>query len=76
MQRHRFSHILNATQDKHQAGPIANTTGFVVFPLAGDRGWTGAPERWQQQVYQWAFEQAQAVNKPSWIERDLLGVWN
>lgn len=30
----------------------------------------------QQLLYQWAFEQAQAVARPSILERDLLGVWN
>lgn len=29
-----------------------------------------------QQLYLWAFEQAQAVAKPSLPERDLLAVWN
>jgi hypothetical protein len=29
-----------------------------------------------QQVYQMAFQQAQAVVRPSLLERDLLGVWN
>jgi hypothetical protein len=32
--------------------------------------------QWQQRVYQLAFEQAQAVVRPSLPERDLLGVWN
>jgi hypothetical protein len=31
---------------------------------------------WQQWVYRCAFEQAQAVVRPSILERDLLGVWN
>ncbi|HZY84262.1 MAG TPA: hypothetical protein VFE78_05500 [Gemmataceae bacterium] len=31
---------------------------------------------WQQALYQWAFEQAQAVVRPSLPERDLLAVWN
>jgi hypothetical protein len=40
---------------------------------------TGVPAvalSWRQQVYQLAFEQAQAVVRPSLPERDLLGVWN
>jgi hypothetical protein len=32
--------------------------------------------QWQQQIYRLAFEQAQAVVRPSILERDLLGVWN
>jgi hypothetical protein len=31
---------------------------------------------WQQWVYQCAFAQAQAVVRPSILERDLLAVWN
>ena len=31
---------------------------------------------WQQQLYAWALAQAQAVVRPSLLERDLLGVWN
>jgi hypothetical protein len=31
---------------------------------------------WQCALYQWAFNEAQAVVQPSILERDLLGVWN
>jgi hypothetical protein len=31
---------------------------------------------WQQGLYQWALAQAQAVVRPSILERDLLAVWN
>lgn len=34
------------------------------------------PCPWQQQLYAWALAQAQAVVRPSLLERDLLGVWN
>jgi hypothetical protein len=30
----------------------------------------------QQMIYRRAFEQAQAVARPSLLERDLLAVWN
>jgi hypothetical protein len=32
--------------------------------------------QWQQDLYQWALREAQAVVRPSILERDLLGVWN
>ena len=32
--------------------------------------------QWQQELYRWAFAQAQAVAQPSIVERDLLAVWN
>jgi hypothetical protein len=37
-----------------------------------------SPELWslQQWLYQQAFLQAQAVVRPSLLERDLLAVWN
>jgi hypothetical protein len=38
---------------------------------ASQQQWT-----FQQMVYQRAFEAAQAVVRPSILERDLLGVWN
>jgi hypothetical protein len=31
---------------------------------------------WQQELYRWALAQAQAVVRPSILERDLLAVWN
>lgn len=31
---------------------------------------------WQQALYRRAFEEAQRVVRPSWLERDVLGVWN
>jgi hypothetical protein len=52
--------------------PSAN--GFMMCPLPLNP--SSADRSWQQQVYQMAFEQAQAVVRPSWIERDVLGVWN
>jgi len=32
--------------------------------------------QWQQALYQWAYNQAQELLKPSLYERDWLGVWN
>jgi hypothetical protein len=49
---------------------------FMLVPLVMCPG--HALEQWlcQQWVYQRAFEMAQAVARPSLLERDLLGVWN
>jgi hypothetical protein len=46
-------------------------TGFMACPACVP-GLTDA-QRW---LYQMAFEQAQAVVRPSLPERDLAGVWN
>jgi len=49
---------------------------FVAFPLAACQGLMPEPPQAVQWIYRQAFEQAQAVLRPSWIERDPLGVWN
>jgi hypothetical protein len=54
--------------------PAANPSpaGFVCCPQFA------SPEQWMalQWIYRVAFEQAQAVARPSLPERDLCGVWN
>jgi hypothetical protein len=49
---------------------------FVLCPLPFPQAVSAAQWAVQQWVYQCAFEQAQAVVRPSILERDLLGVWN
>ncbi len=50
--------------------------GFLACPAALLP--VGCPAQWlcQQWLYQRALELAQAVLRPSLLERDLLGVWN
>ncbi len=48
--------------------PIAPGS-FVLCP-------SGELNAAQQGLYRWAFEQAQAIARPSLPERDLAGVWN
>ena len=51
--------------------PTPSPAAFLLCPVMG------LPcQQWQQDVYAWAFAQAQAVVRPSILERDLLGVWN
>jgi hypothetical protein len=47
--------------------------GFVLMAVPCQ-----CPQQWTQQqwLYQRALEAAQAVVRPSIVERDLLGVWN
>ena len=56
--------------------PMPTAEGFVYFFAHQQPGLTR--EQWaiQQMLYQLAYEQAQAVARPSLPERDLLGVWN
>ncbi len=50
--------------------------GFVLCPVGAFA--CVSLDQWlcQQWVYLRAFEQAQAVVRPSLLERDLLAVWN
>jgi hypothetical protein len=50
-----------------------NPWAFMLCPCvaASQQQWT-----FQQMLYQRAYEAAQAVVRPSILERDLLGVWN
>jgi hypothetical protein len=49
---------------------------FVIYPPGFFLPVSPEIAAWQQAVYQWAFEQAQQLLKPSIVERDWLGVWN
>jgi hypothetical protein len=49
---------------------------YVAFSGAVLQSLSAEPMHYCQWVYQQAWEQARAVLRPSWTERDLLGVWN
>jgi len=51
--------------------PLASSCNFVLVPVACLPG--AAPSLG---IYQQALKEAQAVARPSILERDLLGVWN
>ena len=55
------------------AAPQASVGGFVVCWVPPGSPGLGV---WQQELYRWAYAQAQAVVQPSILERDLLGAWN
>jgi hypothetical protein len=64
MSRHRFLDQLR-TEPAVTAGVVpALASGFMACPVA-----LQASMAWQQQIYQWAFEQAVAVVRPSRLER-------
>ncbi len=71
MHTHRFRNQLNPPRvpDLHAARSAVD--GFMAIPSI-----LGVPETWQMVIYRRAFELAQAVARPSLLERDLLGVWN
>jgi hypothetical protein len=73
MHQHRFSGQLLVEDRNEPAMPSAQ--GFVVCPVALQQGWQGAACPWQQ-VYQFAYAQAQAVARPSLLERFQEPNWN
>jgi hypothetical protein len=76
MHSHRFSdHFGQQRIAAPQAQPF-NPAAFCAWPLGLPAGAPAQAGCWQQRLYQLAFEEAQAVVRPSWLERDLLGVWN
>jgi hypothetical protein len=57
------------------ADPSPSPEAFFFCPLTV-MPFPSAGQQWQQDLYAWALAQAQAVVRPSLLERDLLGVWN
>jgi hypothetical protein len=56
--------------------PGISPQAFVLCPLVLVQGLTVEQWLWQQCLYHWALGQAQAVARPSLLERDLLGFYN
>ena len=50
--------------------------GFIFIPFTWGRAASLEQQQAQQGIYQMAWENAQAMLRPSLPERDLLGVWN
>lgn len=66
----------NRFRSQASAPPAPAAGAFVLCPLSWFPALTPEQALWQQALYQWAFQQAQAVVQPSLPERDLLAVWN
>ncbi len=56
--------------------PTPSPSAFVLCPVVWFPAVSAAHGHWQQDLFRWALAQAQAVVRPSILERDLLGVWN
>ena len=69
MPRHRF-------RLPTPPAPAPSQDGFVLLSPENLPALTAEEEARRQALYQWAFNEAQAVVSPSILERDLLGVWN
>jgi hypothetical protein len=58
------------------AAPLMQPSAIVLIPAGF---WlVKSVDHWQLTLalYQRAFQEAQAIAKPSLVERDLMGVWN
>ena len=78
MHRHRFLRPEDTVPPSGAAAPAPSASGFMVCPLALHQGLMGWPCAWLQ-VYQAAYAQAQAVARPSRLERLewlLAASWN
>ena len=72
MNRNRLGHYFD--QHSSTPRPLLNACSFVLYPVA-----CNAPlslQHCQAMIYQAAWREAEAIQKPSLPERDLLGVWN
>lgn len=76
MRHHRFSHLIPMERQPEPQQPAVNPAAFCLCPASMMPAMP--PDQWlmRQMIYQMAFQQAQAVVRPSLPERDLLAVWN
>jgi hypothetical protein len=73
---HRFRSWLGENRLSQSSVAQPSLKGFVACPVPVLQAFGMHQLTRQQQLYQMAFQEAQAVARPSILERDLLGVWN
>jgi hypothetical protein len=76
MRRKLFSVEVRMNQLPRPPAPDISPTAFALWPVGWPLGLTVEQILIQQWLYLCAFEQAQAVARPSLPERDLLAFWN
>jgi hypothetical protein len=76
MFRHRLAHEADYYRLPEPPPPAVRPGSFLLCTVAVMPGWTTDQWAGLQQVYVYAFEQAQAVARPSLLERELLAIWN
>jgi hypothetical protein len=76
MHHNRFATESPVIRLPQPPAPGISPNAFIICPLLLVPGQSLEQWLWQQWVYQRAFEQAQAVARPSLQERDLLAAWN
>jgi hypothetical protein len=75
MHQHRFRHQQDFGPVLPTATDAPATGAFMVCPVALSQGWMGQPGLWLA-AYQRAYECAQAVLRPSQVERLQAASWN
>lgn len=76
MLHNRFNTEVDSVRFPHPPLRAIAPAAFRLCPATIVQGLTVEQRAFQQWVYQRAFEEAQAVIRPSLLERDLLGVWS
>ncbi len=76
MRRHQVLFDLQLYRVPQPPAPTMVPAAFAMCPLSMMPGASAAQWLAVQQIYRAAFEQAQAVARPSILERDLLAMWN
>jgi hypothetical protein len=72
---HRFRHQLKSLPVSTATADAPAAGGFMICPAALAQGWMGQPWLWLA-AYQHAYERAQAVVRPSRLERLQAFSWN
>jgi hypothetical protein len=75
MHRHRFLEREKFAPLAALPAALPSASAFMVCPVMLSQGWMGQPCPWRQ-IYQLAYEQAQAVVGPSRLERLQAVSWN
>ena len=76
MHHHRFANKLVMDQLPQPSQPPLVPAAFALCPTAALGQVDAVQWLMVQQLYRQAYEEAQAVARPSLPERDLLAVWN
>jgi len=75
MHHHRFRDQLGLASVSTMTAPVPTAEAFMVCPAVLSQGWMGQPCPWRA-IYQLAYERAQAVLRPSRLERLQAVSWN
>jgi hypothetical protein len=68
--------LLPMTPQQPTRDPSPSPSAFILFPVACLPAVPDSVRLQQQALYEWAYQQARDVVRPSILERDLLAVWN